>query len=97
MSHLLRGLGLLIVLGGVVLLLVGEKGSPPLPVPPVSLIGIGVLVLGGGIVLSLVEKAGRAVSRRRCVRCNAPVQPGEVYCSTHFREAIDRIRDSEKS
>jgi drug/metabolite transporter (DMT)-like permease len=97
MNQILRGLGLLLILAGVVLLLVGEKFGDPLPIPPVTLLSLGMVSFLAGVVLAAVGKASRVVSRRRCVRCSHQVDPGEVYCTLHFREAIDRIRDSQRA
>ena len=97
MNQLLRGFGLMLILGGAVLLLVGEKLGEPMPVPPVTLMSLGALAFGAGIVLGILGRAGRAVIRRHCPRCARVVASGEVYCTEHFREAIDRIRDSQSA
>ena len=96
MNQALRGTGLLLVLAGIVLLLVREKLGE-LPVPPLTLMGAGALTFAAGLLLSVMNRASRAVVRRRCVRCGRAVQAGEPYCTEHFREAIDRIRDSQSA
>lgn len=96
MGQIFRLLGLLSILGGIVLLLVKEKVQANVPVAPTTLMVAGAAAFVVGIVFDVISRARAAVVRRKCARCSRPVEPGEVYCTEHFRESIDRYRDSQK-
>jgi hypothetical protein len=54
---------------------------------------LGVLSLGAGVLLAFLSPVGRELRRGRCVRCGAPVERGQTYCSDHLQAAVNEYRD----
>jgi len=96
MGKHLRNIGLVLIAAWAVLLLVIEKQGLERFAWMPTLMGAGIVLTVGGVVLQVLGRAGRAVGRARCPRCRRPVQSGEVYCPEHFRQALDRIKDSQE-
>lgn len=95
MGKLLRTTGLALIAAWAVLLLGGEYvGSERASWLP-SLLSLGLVLVAAGISLSFLGRARRVVQRPRCARCRQPVEHGQIYCPVHFRESVDRIRDSQ--
>jgi hypothetical protein len=95
MAQLLRGTGLVAILAGIVLLLVREKLGGT-PAAGITLLSAGAAAVVVGMVLAVASRARAAVVHRKCARCSRPVHPGEVYCTEHFREAVDQARDQQE-
>ena len=96
MGAFLRNLGLLAAAAWAAMLLLGEKIDHPIFEQKNSVLAAGVLMLGVGVVVGFLDRARAAVVRRRCTRCHRAVAPGEVYCTEHFRETVNRARDAQQ-
>lgn len=94
MIILLRTLGLLALVGGLLWMVVAELVLRESRGEQVRLLlVIGVLLLAASLVLSLMGRVSARVAGRRCRRCSKPVQHGHLYCSDHLKEAVNEFRD----
>lgn len=53
----------------------------------------GLLCLGAGILLGAFSPVGRELRRGRCVRCGAPIERGQTYCTDHLVATVNEYRD----
>jgi hypothetical protein len=96
MAAILRAVGIVVVAAWLVLLFAREKfGAEAVPVTT-SLLGVGLALTAAGIALGFFGRARQAVARSRCARCGTAIPRGDVYCRQHFRDTIDKMRDSQR-
>ena len=96
MAAILRAVGIVVVAVWLILLFAREQfGSESVPVTT-SLLGVGLALIAAGIALGFFGRARQAVARSRCARCGTTIPRGAVYCREHFRDSIDKMRDSQR-
>ena len=94
MVILLRTLGLLVMVGGVLWMVVAELVLHESRGEQVRLLLVmGGVFLAASLVLSLMGRVSARVAGRRCRRCSKPVQHDQFYCSDHLKEAVNEFRD----
>ena len=97
MIILLRTLGILLTVGGLLWMVVAELVLHESQGANVRLLLVGgVLLLVVSVVLSVMGRVSAKVSGRRCRRCTKPVQHGHLYCSDHLKEAVNEFRDHQR-
>ena len=94
MVILLRTLGLLMIVGGLLWMVVAELVLREGRGQQVRLLLVaGVVFLAASLALSLMGRVSARVAGRHCRRCSKPVQHGHLYCSDHLKEAVNEFRD----
>ena len=97
MVTLLRTLGFLAIAGGLLWMVVGELVLHRSSGGVVRfLLLAGVVILAASLALSIMGRVTAKVASGRCRRCGKPVQTGHVYCSDHFKEAVNEYRDHQR-
>jgi len=96
MAAILRAAGIVVIAAWLVLLFAREKFGPESVPVTNSVLGVGLALLAAGIALGFLGRARQAVARSRCARCGTSIPRGEVYCRQHFRDTIDKMRDSQR-
>ena len=97
MITLLRTLGVLAIAGGLLWMVIAElvlHGSSGGAVRVMLL--AGVVFLAASLIFSIMGRVSAKVASGRCRRCGRPVQTGHVYCSDHFKEAVNEYRDHQR-
>jgi len=96
MAALLVRFGMLLLVGDLVYLAVGEwmmGGADPRLFR--TILASGVLSLAGGFVLSFLQRARSGIIGPTCPSCGKRVTRGRVYCDDHLKETINRYRDEQ--
>ena len=55
---------------------------------------LGGLCFALGALVSVLDPALRWATRKRCVRCGAPTERGQVYCLDHLRATVHEAQDT---
>jgi len=95
MGTFLRNLGIAIIAAWAVMLLVLEYMGKERFAWHLQMFSVGLVLVFLGILVQFLGRARGAVVRRRCVRCHRRVMQGQVYCSDHFHESVDKARDEQ--
>jgi hypothetical protein len=94
---LFRTLGILAIAGGLLWMVVAELVLHQSSGAHVRLVLLaGVVSLAGSLIFSILGRVSAKVASGRCRRCGKPVQPGHVYCSDHFKDAVNEYRDHQR-
>ena len=59
-----------------------------------SMLWAGAGLTGLGVLLRALGRIGRFRFSGRCPACHRAVRPGHIYCEDHFRDAVNRARDT---
>ena len=59
-----------------------------------SMLGAGAGLAGLGVLLGALGKLGRFRFGGRCPACHRTVRRGHIYCEDHFRDVVNRARDT---
>ena len=98
MIRIVTWAGLILLIAAVLLLAFADTemgGAHPHVLK--TLLTAGAALTAGGLALSAlirILKFGRVRIAGRCPACHRSVRPGHIYCEDHFRDAVNRARDT---
>ena len=97
MVTLFRTLGILAIAGGLLWMVIAELVLHRASGGQVRILLLGgVVLLVGSLIFSILGRVSAKVASGRCRRCGKPVQTGHVYCSDHFKAAVNEYRDHQR-
>ena len=88
---------ILLVVAGLLLAFSDTEMSGAHPHILKTLLAAGAALTVAGLCLSALVrlvKFGKIRIGRRCPACHRSVRPGHIYCEDHFRDAVNRARDT---